>query len=62
MMKKTVKNTSNKSLQALALNNAQLTQVKGGTSNFIVDDDVNGLKPVAPTGKDFVIDDDISGF
>jgi hypothetical protein len=60
-MKKTVKNASNKSLQALALNKSQLTQVKGGTNNFIVDDDLYGIKPVAPPRNGFIIEDDWAG-
>jgi hypothetical protein len=62
IMQKTVKNTSHKSLQAVALNKSQLTQVKGGHSNFIIDDDVSGIKAVAPVKPGFIIEDSWNGF
>ncbi len=60
MQKTTVKNS--KSLQALALKKNQLTQVKGGTSNFIIEDDLGGFKPAAPGTPGFIVDDELTGF
>ncbi len=56
MKKTTVKNNSQKSLDNIqALNNAQLTQIKGGKTGIIIENEIMGGKVA------IIIEDDVMG-